>query len=178
MCFSFQVIKPQTYKRETIGRSDCNILQRAMQFVLNGDSVRHVVRSLNVDRMTLQSYIDKRKDGSPGVTGNENCSCVNMIFIFHMETELARHIKQLAASYRGLSKEKCRALVFQYAVRNEVEIPKKWQVRKQAGEGFWLGFKTRINSGIRGPDATSLDRATAFNLLNVGQFFLQVAESL
>ena len=64
---------PQTYKRKTNRRNDGDILQCAKR------------------------YIDKQKDGSPGVSGHKNCKRVNMIFPFHMDTKLTRHVKQLAA---------------------------------------------------------------------------------
>ena len=54
-----------------------------------------------------------------------------MIFSSHMKTELEKYIKQLAASSHDLSKEKCRTLILEYAVRNGIEIPEKWQVTKK-----------------------------------------------
>ena len=47
----------------------------------------------------------KQKDDSPDVTGYESCRRVNMIFPSHVQTELARRIKQLAASYHYYRKK-------------------------------------------------------------------------
>ena len=121
--------------------------------------------------MTLKRYLDKQKDDPFAVTGYENCRRVNMIFPSNMEAELSKHIKELAASYHGLSKAKCRTLTYEYAVRYGVEAPEKWVVTTKAGEGFWTGFKKRNNFAVRRPEATSLARATAFNRHTVGQFF-------
>ena len=44
--------------------------------------------STNAQRGSYDAYIDKQKDGSPGVTGCENCKRMNMIFRSHMETSL------------------------------------------------------------------------------------------
>ena len=101
------------------------MLQRTMPLVVNGENVRHAARTLNFDRATLKHFIDKENDASPGTTGYENCQRVDISFPSHMETELAKYIKQLTANYRGLSKEKCRTLIFEYAVRNGVEVPEK-----------------------------------------------------
>ena len=64
--------------------------------------------------------MEKQRDDPEGVSGYQNCKIKNLIFPPEMETELAQHIKDLAASYHGLSKEKCRSLTYEYAMRNRV----------------------------------------------------------
>ena len=115
----------QIYQRKTNRESDGNMLQCAMQLVLNEMSIRYPTQTLNVNHLTLKRYMDNQKDGAADVTRYKNCKRVNMIFPSHMKTELARRIKQLAASYHGLLKEKCLKLIFEYAVRNAIENPEK-----------------------------------------------------
>ena len=68
----------------------------------------------------LSDIWEKQRDDPEGVSGYQNCKIKNLIFPPEMETELAQHIKDLAASYHGLSKEKCRSLTYEYAMRNRV----------------------------------------------------------
>ncbi|KAJ8050052.1 hypothetical protein HOLleu_03095 [Holothuria leucospilota] len=150
-CSSFQNTMPQEYTRKTQRGSATGVLQRAAEAVQGGLSVRAAAENFNVDRMTLSRYIAKKKENPHGVHGYANCKLSNLIFTSEMEADLAMHIKDLAARYHGLSKDKCRALIYEYATRNNVKVPENWSVKKKAGEAFWLGLKKRQSLAIRGP---------------------------
>ena len=167
---------PRKYKRKTDRGAPTDVLERAKEQVLNaGSSIRAAAKDFNIARMTLKRYIDK--DGREDETfGFKNCQLKNMIFSPEMETELASHIKRLAEQFHGLSRDKCRTLIFEYAVRNGIPVPESWRENEIAGRHFWISFKERNHLAIRTPEATSQARASAFNRYNVGRFFNNLAE--
>ena len=121
--------------------------------------------------MTLTRYILKKKNNPSGSIGYTNCKTSNMIFTPSMEAKLAAHIEDLGKRYHGLSKDKCRRLIYEFAVKNSNKISEKWFKEEKASQDFWLGFKHRNNLINRAPEATSLARASAFNAHSVGAFF-------
>ena len=88
-----------------------------------------------------------------------------------METDLATHIKTLAEQFHGMTRNKCRALIVEYALKNNVTVPNSWKENGMTGEHFWISFKERNRLAIRTPEATSLARASAFNRYTVGKFY-------
>lgn len=87
-----------------------------------------------------------------------------------MEDDLATHIKTLATQFHGLTRNKCRALIVEYALRNSVTIPDSWTENGMTGQHFLFSFNERNHLAIRIPEATSLARASASNRHNVKQF--------
>lgn len=61
-----------------------------------------------------------------------------------MESDLADHIKSLAACYHGLSKDKCKSLAYEFAVSNDVAVPDSWKKNKKAGRVSGLASRTVI----------------------------------
>ena len=164
---------PRKYARKTNRGETNDVLQRAKEQVMKGSSIRAAAKDFNIARMTLKRFIVKSDDGTFGF---ENCRLRNMILTPQMEAELATHIKTLAVQFHGLSRNKVRSLIFEYAVKNELPVPNSWEENKMAGQQFWVSFKERNNLAIRTPEATSLSRATAFNRHNVGRFYDNLAE--
>ena len=97
-----------------------------------------------------------------------------MIFLSEMEEELSRHIKISAEHFYGLTRNKCRALIMEYAVKNNVRVPPSWHQNGMTGVHFWISFKERNRLSIRTPEATSLGRATAFNLFTADKFYVNL----
>ncbi|KAL2086177.1 hypothetical protein ACEWY4_017236 [Coilia grayii] len=164
---------PRIYKRKT-GRASTPLqdMDRAVKEVEKGKSIREVARQMNICRMTLKRYMEKKKiDGKEIRPGYERTGLANQVFDEHMEKELAEHIKALAAMFHGLSPMKCRELAFEYAQRNDISIPASWIREEKAGYDWFVAFKERCHLSCRTPEATSLGRATAFNRHNVGEFF-------
>jgi len=162
---------PRHYVRKTNRGANLEDLKRARDRVREGCSIRAAAKDFNIARMTLKRFIEKSNDQQNQIFGYKNCQIKNMIFSSEMETELADHIKTLAEQFHGLTRNKCRALIVEYAVRNEVKIPDSWQNNGMTGEHFWISFKERNRLSIRTPEATSIGRATAFNRYTVGKFF-------
>ncbi|XP_041377445.1 uncharacterized protein LOC121389863 [Gigantopelta aegis] len=180
VCFSdvsifFQM--PRKYKRISNRGAPEDVLHRASEQVKGGSSIRAAANDFNIARMTLTRYMDKcnaqtgQHDERNEAFGYEKCRLTNMIFSAVMEDDLATHIKTLAEQFHGLSRNKCRSLIFEYAMRNNVTVPNSWKENGMTGEHFWISFKERNHLAIRTPEATSLARASAFNRYNVGKFY-------
>ena len=101
-----------------------------------------------------------------------------MIFSSEKEEELSNHIKTLAEHFYALTRNKCRALIMEYAVKNNVRVPPSWHQNGMTGVHFWISFKERNRLLIRTPEATSLGRATAFNRCTVDKFYDNLANVL
>lgn len=136
---------PRNYKRKT-GRASTPLLDmdRAVKEVEKGKSIREVARQMNICRMTLKRYMEKKKiDGKEIRPGYERTGLANQVFDEHMEKELAEHIKALAAMFHGLSPMKCRELAFEYAQRNDISIPASWIREEKAGLAMCEFIKKR-----------------------------------
>jgi len=47
--------------------------------------------------------------------------------------QLADHIKDLAAMFHGISAMRCRELAFEFAQRNDIDVPESWIREEKAG---------------------------------------------
>jgi len=77
----------------------------------------------------LKQFMEKKKIGEVTKTGYKRTRLANQ----YMETELADHIKALAAMFHGISAMKCCELAFEYVKRNGINIPANWIREKKAG---------------------------------------------
>ena len=123
---------PRIYKRKT-DRASTPILNRAAKEVQQGKSIRQVERDMKICRMTLKRFMEKKKRGEVIKTGYQRTGHANQVFNENMETELADHIKALAAMFHCISAMKCRELAFEYAQRNAIDIPASWIREEKAG---------------------------------------------
>ena len=170
ICLYFQM--PRKYQRVLNHGTPENILQRAMEQVKGGCSIRAAAKDFTIARMTLKKYITKQNGENHQLDfGYKNCQRKNMIFSEEMETELPTYIKQLAEQFHGISRNKCRALIVEYGIKNNVNVPDCWKENKMTGEHSGISFKERNSLAIITPEATSLARASAFNRLTVGRFY-------
>ena len=64
-----------------------------------------------------------------------------MIFTPEMEIQLARHIKDMAIQFHGLTKERCRSLAYEYAVQNGLEVPNSWTNDECSGRDCLVAFR-------------------------------------
>ncbi|XP_001200652.1 uncharacterized protein LOC764371 [Strongylocentrotus purpuratus] len=164
----------RNYKRKTNrGQTPRDVMERAADAVAGGKSVRSAAKDFAIDRMMLKRYIERR-DGQQG-TAYAPVALRHQVFSPDMETDLGDHVKQLSDMFHGLSVNRCCTLAYEFAKRNNVDVPASWDREKKAGQDWWLGFKKRQNLAIRHPEATSLGRATAFNRPVVDKFFDNLA---
>ena len=76
--------------------------------------------------------------------------------------------------FHGLTPKNVRRLAYEYemADKNELQMPEKWNETQHAGEDWLNGYlKRHPNLSIRSPEATSLARASAFNVYNISAYF-------
>ncbi|XP_071348746.1 uncharacterized protein [Trachinotus anak] len=125
---------PRFYKQKTDRASTPLMeLDRAVGEVQNGKSICQVARDMKIDRMTLKRYMDMKELGEVKSTGYKRTGHANQVFNEEIETELADHIKNLAAMFHGLSAMKCRELAFELAQRNDIDVPASWMRGEKAG---------------------------------------------
>ena len=74
--------------------------------------------------------------------------------------------------FHGLTRCATRRLVYENTERNGKTCPSSWHANEMAGVDWLHGFLKRRNElGLQMPEATSLSRATSFNVTDVCQFF-------
>ena len=170
------------YNRKTNRGVAHDVLLRAANEVLHGGrSKKGVAADFNIDRMTLSRFVEKVRNAEEGaqvVSGYEAVANAKRVFSIEMERDLSEHITHLADMFYGLSQRRCRALACDFAMKNNVSIPKSWIENGMAGEDWWLGFADRHKMSIRSAEATSLARARAFNRPVVTAFFNNLAAVL
>ena len=137
--------------------------------------MRSAATDFAINRMTLKRYIVKRDIQRQQGTGYAAVVLRQLVFSPNMEKDLADHVKQLADMFHGLSVNRCCSLAYEFAKRNNLDVPISWDRDQVAGQDWWLGFKKRQNLAIRSPEATSFGRATAFNRPVVDKFFDNLA---
>ena len=80
--------------------------------------------------MTHSRYIKKKFKSGPIVTGGY--SSHQKIMTTKMETDLAKHLIKLCDDFYGLTRDKARALLFEFATINSLDIPSSWKTENMA----------------------------------------------
>ena len=137
----------------------------ALQDVIeNGKPQREAARRYGIPFSTLR---DRLKSG--------DCSKVSLgrkpTFSKEQEEDIAKHVLLLAKTFYGISSVELRRLVYEYAEANNIQHNFN-KSSKMAGQDWLTGFLTRNPSvSVRKPEATSLNRISAFNANEVKLFF-------
>lgn len=139
-------------------------LQKAIELVEKGRSVKSVANELMIPRSTLRDRL-KNKSAKPSSLGR------NPIFNAAQEEELANHVKELAKMFFGMSMGDLRRLA--YSLAEENNIPHNFNKEKRmAGEDWLQGFLRRNPSiSLRKPEPTSVNRINSFNKEEVDLFY-------
>lgn len=99
------------------------------------------------------------------------------IFNDHLENELAAYVSECSKIYHGLSPKDLKQLAYEFAKKNNVNVPDNWTKTESASADWLTGFLKRNKElSIRTPQATSLGRATSFNRHNVNLFFEKLSD--
>ncbi|GBP34938.1 hypothetical protein EVAR_26529_1 [Eumeta japonica] len=92
-----------------------------------------------------------------------------------MEKELAEVIKKMANYFYGCTPSQIKRAAFEYA--EALNLKHNFNMSSRlAGRAWFEGFVTRNNISVRKPEATSINRVTAFNKTEVQQFYKLLEE--
>lgn len=173
----------RTYKRKTErANTPKDVLERACHLVIfENESINAMSKQYDIPYKTLHRYVEKLKEKfkrNPNLTRAElTLDSVGYIknrqvFTNIEEEALASYLKKAADIYYGLTPYETRKLAYQFAIKNNKDMPDSWRTKLLPGED-WLGafLKRHPSLSIRIPQATSLSRATSFNKHNVSIFF-------
>lgn len=139
-------------------------LDQALEAVRNGTPKRGAARTFGIPRATLQRRLKLDKPlpmrlGRPPVFAPE------------AERELAERVVLLSKCFLGITRTEIRKCAYEYAHQNNIKHPFTEET-KSAGFDWLYGFLRRNPSiSLRQPEATSMNRATAFNREEVELFF-------
>lgn len=92
------------------------------------------------------------------------------VFTAEVENEMAEQIKFLAKIFHGCTAIQIRKIVYQYAEIHNIKHNFNDETQ-MAGRDWLEGFLRRNKISVRKPEATSVNRITAFNKTEVEVFF-------
>lgn len=82
------------------------------------------------------------------------------------------YLKTSAKIFFGLSTLEVKSLAYEYAIKNGISVPEKWNETHKASKDWLINFMKRNPTlAIRSPEPTSLGRMISFNKHNVAEFF-------
>jgi len=170
----------RSYKRKTqIGTvSSLTIKQAAEQVVSRQMSLCEAASTFGVAKTTLFHYVTKMKSAADARSVS---FCPNYVvcrvFTDEQKSLIADYLLQAAKLHHGLSSWAARQLAFDFSTANRIDTPSNWQFHQCASEDWLLCFMKRHPPlSLRTPEATSLSRATSFNITNVGKYFGNLEE--
>lgn len=167
----------RSYKRKTQKASyTAEAIRDAVnRVVIEGDKIRQVSKETGIDKTTIWRYVKKERSNE-GVK-NVGYWGVRRVLDEDMELSLCDYLKNSARMYFGLSPIEVRRLAFELADKNNITVPLTWRENSMAGADWLSGFLQRHGDiSIRTPEATSISRATSFNLENTSVFFENLAK--
>ncbi|CAK1553158.1 unnamed protein product, partial [Leptosia nina] len=158
-------VMPRNYKRKTATRYSLEDLKKAIDDVKTKKlTIGKAAETYNVPKTTIFDHLKKTVVKLPR-TGRKP------LFTDKQETELVDYIIKCSKLYYGLTIKKIRQIAYQYAQKNKLTHNFD-QVKQVAGKDWYYNFMKRHPSlSLRTPEATSLNRITAFNETEVGVFY-------
>lgn len=164
---------PRKYTKKTQREFHSDVLKTAVQQVLNGTlSRRQAAVTYGITKSRLCNYVQKAHD-----VGIDNVDFVprfntRQILSEEMEALLQEYLLNCSNMFHGLTPKSLRRLAYEYAIKNQCQLPHAWTETKMASEDWYDGFMRRHPTlSLRRPEATSLARMTAFNPTNVANVF-------
>lgn len=159
---------PRHYERKTTPRYEIEDLRRAIQDVrskqltLGKAAIKYSVPKTTLFKQVNQEVFKKPKKGRYSV------------FNKNQEDQLERYILDCCESFYGITPKSLRKIAFTFAEANKLKH--KFNKESQlAGKDWYYSFMSRHPSiSLRTPEATSLNRITAFNATEVKLFFDQL----
>lgn len=138
-------------------------LNKALNLMNNGTSMRKAAAQTGIPFSTLQSRHKKQSYENPSM-GRKT------VFSEEVEKEISDSIKKMAKIFYGCTAKTLRQIAYDYA--EALELPHNFNKDiKMAGRDWLKGFRQRNGISVRKPEATSINRITAFNKTEVSLFY-------
>lgn len=144
-------------------------LKAAITAIQNGRAIREVAKSFGIPRSTIQKRMKTNNTGAPSMGRHS-------VFDGEQEKTLADHAIYLSKLFYGISRNEIKNCAYHFAERNNMKCPFN-SIKKSAGDDWLQGFlKRNPQVSLRKPEATSINRLTAFNKTEVNLFFQNLDE--
>lgn len=156
---------PSNYTRKTVKAAwSSEQMEAALNAIHNGKSTREVSRTFGIARSTLQ---DRLKHGN-----NASGPSMGRRPVFTKDEKLlTNQVIKLSKLFYGISPTEIKRCAFDYARENGINNPFS-QDSQSAGKAWLRGFlKRNPTISLRKPEATSINRITAFNNDEVSRFY-------
>lgn len=138
-------------------------LDKALKLMDNGTSMRKAAEQTGIPFSTLQIRHQKQWYGSPSLGRKA-------VFSAEVEKEMADVVKKMANIFYGCTANQIRKVAYEYA--ESLTLPHNFNKNSQMAGRDWLeGFLKRNEISVRKPEATSINRITAFNKTEVALFY-------
>lgn len=156
---------PRVYKRKSDkARWNAEQLSAAINAINKGRSVRDVARSFDIPRSTIQLRL-KRNDTTAASLGR------NSVFTKEEEEVLTNQVIKLSKHFYGITPTEIKKCAYKYAEKKNLQHPFSKE-KETAGRDWLNGFlKRNPTIRLRKPEATSINRISAFNKTEVNLFF-------
>lgn len=156
---------PRKYARKTAKAAwTAEQLTAALKAIKSGRPTRDVSRAFSIPRTTLQDRL-KSDDSSDPSLGRKP------VFCKEEENLLAQHVIKLSKFFYGITRAEIQKAAFSYASKKNINHPFS-KLSKAAGKDWLEGFLRRNPQiSLRKPEATSVNRITAFNREEVNLFY-------
>ena len=140
-----------------------NNLENALQLINSGSSIRNAAKTIGIPFSSLQKRVRKGSILGPHL-GRYT------VFSPDAEAELADLVKKMANIFYGCTANQIRRVAFEYAENCNLKHNFN-KASKMAGRDWLHAFMARNNISVRKPEATSINRITAFNKTEVRLFY-------
>ena len=145
--------------------------------------IKKSAKRFGIPPSTLHEYINKHKNlpeserGASNLTMEFGYKKPRQVFSNDQEQILVKYLLQASSIFFGLVPTEVRILAHECAKRFSIVTPPNWSDTGMAGPDWFSGFmKRHTEISLRIPEATSIARATAFNRVNVAQFFEKLSK--
>lgn len=142
-------------------------------------SIRSAAAKFNLHYVSLSRFVKKKNQAIEQqslIPPTMGYRCVRRVFDVNQEKSIVKYIIKAAHIFYGLPPKEIRKLAFQLAKIYSLNMPDTWRENSMAGEDWFSAFmKRHPELSIRCAQATSLSRATSFNVTNVNLFFDNLA---
>lgn len=139
-------------------------MRLAVEEVKSGAKLRKTAFKFGIPVMSLHDHVKKGSEFKARLGGKP-------VFNMEQEAEIRDQLIKLSNTFYGLTPIALRRAVYRYAEKNKIKHPFNTQ-KEEAGKDWFYGFlKRNPEVSVRMPEATSVNRISAFNQHEMEIFF-------